>query len=304
MANKKKRDAPHRTATRKPDRVVISRSGRGYRPQPLRSTKDAVNALLVEGEADGLLAQLPALLWIDAVAYQQLPSNLCLAASHSLRQAYRWLGLQADVVPVTLAIEDVSGRSGGAMYGNARPHFTSDADGDGFIGHCILRLPELGRFIDATAGQFPQIAAGTGAPIVGRDVTGTHDLLDPNASPLSGIAVQRENWLLTYRPVERGYAPVVYEHGPYATAEGRDGWHENGMKLVAQALALLSVDPDVTARARTASCPRLDPLLTAITGARWTPSEEQLDLFVFPDGSQQQLRNLSLPLNSPAPLLP
>jgi len=281
-----------------------SRPSPGYRPQPLRSTEDAVAALLEEGEADGLLAQLPALLWIDAVAYQQLPSNLCLAASHSLRQAYRWLGLQADVVPVTLAIEDAAGRSGGTMYGNSRPHFTSDTAGDGFVGHCILRLPELGRFVDATAGQFPQIAAGTGAPIVGRDVTGTHDLLDPAADRPGGIALQRENWVLTYRPVERGYAGVVYEQGPYVTAEGRDGWYENGMKIVAQALALLAVDPDIAARARTASCPRLDLLLTAIADARWTPSEEQLDLFVFPDGSQQQLRNLSLPPNSPAPLLP
>jgi len=234
----KKRGTPHRTATRKPDRVVTSRSGPGYRPQPLRSTKAAVATLLEGGEADRLLAQMPALLWVDTMAYQQLPSNLCLAASHSLRQAYRWLGLQADVVPVTLAIEDVSGRVGGMLYGNARLQFTSDAVGDGFAGHCILRLPELGRFVDATAGQFPQIAVGAGAPVVGRDVTGTHDLLDPHAARPGGIALQREDWILTYRPVERGYAAVVYDQGPYATAEGRDGWHENGMRLVAQTLAL------------------------------------------------------------------
>jgi hypothetical protein len=111
---------------------VSSRPNRpspGYRPQPLRSTKDAVAALLEEGQADGLLAHAAGVAvdrrhGLPATALQPLP-----VASQSLRQAYRCLGLQADVVPVTLAIEDAAGRSGRTMYGNARPHFTSDTAG-------------------------------------------------------------------------------------------------------------------------------------------------------------------------------
>jgi hypothetical protein len=296
---KKKRTAPLRTATRKPDRLPPARSRPGYRVVPLRSDPSVIEGLLEIGQPEQMLMLLPALLWVDTVAFQQLPSNVCLDAAHTLRQTYRWLGMRADVVPVQLAVEHAAGRRPGSMYGSARPHYRTDS----FVGHCVLRLPDAHRFVDATVGQFPQIAAGTGAPIVGLDPSGSVNLLEASDSQSARLVVPREDWILSYLPVESEYASVVYE-GPCATPAARAGFYEQGLRFAAQLLGTLTVGPEVTARARQAALPRLGALLDAVTGATWSPADDRLDSFTFPDGTIRQLRNLPLPVGTPPPLPP
>lgn len=293
---KKKRSGPLRMATRKPDRPEVVRTRAGYRPQPLRSDASILQSLVLGGEAQQQLMLLPALIWVDSMAYSKLPSNMCLDAAHTLRQVYLWLGMRANVIPVQLMVEPVAGSQGGTRYGNEHPHY----NGDRFAGHCILHLPDDGRFIDATVGQFPEIARGTGAPIVGRARDG-EGLGEAVAQSGSLLVVQREKWFLTYQPVEPQYANIVYE-GPCATSEARFSFQENGMKIVAQMVAMLNLDPDVAARAQHTSSPRLGPLMTAVATARWAAEDDRLDLFTFPDGSARQLRDIPLPEGTAPPL--
>jgi len=294
--SKKKRTAPHRTATRKPDRPQVVSVRPSYRPQPLRVDEEVIAGLLLQGEPEHLIVMLPTLLWIDAAAHHRLPPNLCLEAAHTLRQAYLWLGLQADIIPVRLDLEHRSGRRTGTRYGSDRAHYS----GTDFVGHCVLHLPEMGRMIDATVGQFPEIARGTGAPIVGKDAFSTGGVTDGFHTPGVKIKLIREDWILTYAPVPEPYSSVVYE-GPCATPEAQAGFYSNGLRLASHVMAALNVEESCAGRARQLGLPRLNALMDAVTGAQWTPEDDQLDLFTFPDGTRQPLRDLPLPAGTPPP---
>ncbi len=294
IAVKKKKRVPNRTATRKPMDPTASPAPRasknqaGYRPMRLTSDPNMILTLLQRGEPDQLLTLLPPLILLDHVANSGAPGNVCLHAAHELRVVYTALGVPVEIKPVRLEVRDLE-RRGGTAYGVEEPHFT---DADDFVGHCVLRLPSLDRLVDATVGQFPDVARRDGSPLVGRTAFALQGT-DPGAAPWpkgSQIRARRQNLELRYKVLDPAYDKVVFS-GPAASAQFQRAIFHNGLNTLAQMVATLSQYEDAARRARNASAPTLPALLDAVAGAEWTPSPEQPDHFIR-DGADIRLRDL------------
>ncbi|PPK91910.1 hypothetical protein CLV92_12029 [Kineococcus xinjiangensis] len=288
MKNKR---TPNRTATRKPvDATTTSRGSRGrqgYRPQRLVSDPRLIPMLLERGEPIHLLTLLPTLIFLDHLHHHGLPGNACLEAAHSMRVTYTALGVPVEIKPVRL---EVHGAHGGNAYGSLEPHFTEAGD---FAGHCVLRFPTLDRFLDATIGQFPDVARRDPGPMLGRTAF-TLNGEDPGAGPWPAgarLSVSRKDLELRYVAVDPAHDATLFS-GPAAGEDFLRGTLHNGLALLGQTVATLASDDDAAARARSASiAPHLPVLLDAVAGAEWTPEPGEGDHFTR-DGATIRLRDL------------
>ncbi|GAB7192780.1 hypothetical protein NUM3379_34890 [Kineococcus sp. NUM-3379] len=284
-----KKKAPNRTATRKPvDPTAtprVPRERQSYRPRPLVSDPEVIVALLERGQPLHLLTMLPSCIFLDHIASNGLPGNACIDAAHALRVTYLALGVPAEIKPVRL---EVHGPHGGTAYGTDDPHFTDDGQ---FVGHCVLRLPTLDRFLDATIGQFPDVARRNPSPMLGRTaevMAGT----DPGHGPWPAGAqfnTTRKDLLLRYIAVDPAHDETVYA-GPVTRDDVQRGIIHNGLALLGQTVAALSSYDDAAARARQAGAPHLPALLDVAAGAEWTPGPGQGDHFTR-DGVTIRLRD-------------
>ena len=250
-------------------------SGRRYRPRPLVSNEELLQHVVLNGDPEQLYLMLPPLLWVDVLSAQQRPSNLCVQSAHALRHAYAGLGVPTSIQCVELAVTDAGG--GGTRYGSPQPHYV----GDRFVGHCILQLPQQGRLVDATVEQFPELALGMG-PLILRCAAP-----EGQATPQALMVAQRGRWDLAYTPVQAPFAEAAYG-GLNATAASQEILRENGLHILSWTLAMLSM-PGVQERARQASAPRLNELLDAVQGLKWTPIPGPVDTFATPTGTPWRL---------------
>lgn len=281
-----KRRAPNRTATRKPVELDARSTPRtppgrlGYRPQRLSSDPSMIARLLEHAEPHLILAMLPALIFLDHVAYRGAPGNVCLRAAHELRVVYIALGVPVEIKPVRL---EVHGPRGGTAYGTDEPHFTNTGD---FVGHCVLRFPTLDRFLDATVGQFPDVARRSGSPMLGRTVYAAQGT-DPRSGPWPAgarFSTVRGDLELRYIALDPGYDQVLLD-GAAASEEFRRATLHNGLNLLAQTITMLSTFDVAARKLRSANVPHLPVLLDAVQGAEWTPSPERADHFTRDDAT-------------------
>jgi hypothetical protein len=111
--------------------------------------------------------------------------------------------------------------------------------------HCILTLPGDQRFVDATVGQYPQIAQLRLGPICGRSVTMAGGSAAQRAAlAQSGrmphgahMAVQRQNLTLLYTLASDTATQVILRHP--SVQDHRQAHRRAGINLAALALQFL-----------------------------------------------------------------
>jgi hypothetical protein len=251
----------------------VAASGK-YRPERVKINEKLIANVVFAGEPDHLYTMLPALILLDHAAHNKLPGNFCLDAARILQRVYRELGVRSGIVPVQLAVRDSQGA--GTMYGSPTPHY----DGTSFVGHCVLMLPDDGRLIDATVGQFPDVAERDTAPVI---AVGTSQMG-------INIAVPRKDLTLMYQPVDTAHHRVC-EDGP-SSPEIDAHYQHAAAVILAELLSMMTLTPEVEIRARRARPPRIGDLLNVLKDGRWEPREGARDLFRFPDGQEQRLGDL------------
>ncbi|OEJ28913.1 hypothetical protein AS594_35320 [Streptomyces agglomeratus] len=97
--------------------------------------------MLQHAKPDQLVELVLPYLWV-ALADGRVPANVCVDACMTLRNAYGQLGVGAELLPVDLVIQNKDGS--GTRYGSLTPRWT----GASWNGHCVLVLPDSGRFVD------------------------------------------------------------------------------------------------------------------------------------------------------------
>lgn len=118
---------------------------RAYRIEPLSIDLERCLAGAASNAPDFAVALVPAALVVDWMRTN--PANVCAQACLHLVDAYRLLGVEANIVPVTVAIKEGSNL---ACYGEDPPRW----DDNVYVGHCIVSLPDAERFVDPTIQQF------------------------------------------------------------------------------------------------------------------------------------------------------
>lgn len=116
-----------------------------YRIKPLRIDLKQCLTAAAGGDPDFAVVLVPAALTVDWMRTH--PANACAQACIHLVDVYRLLGVEAHIVPVTVAIKEGLNL---ACYGEDPPTW----DDTVFVGHCIVHLPGVGRFVDPTVQQF------------------------------------------------------------------------------------------------------------------------------------------------------
>ena len=287
---KKRRREPNRTATRKP--ATTARAGSGPRPGPgtqrLRASTQALGKLLAGAPPDSLVPLLVPILWLHHV--DGLPGNLCVDAAYTLRYAYAQFGIRAEIMPVDLVIQD--SRTGATvMHGRPDPHWEDNQ----YVGHCVLRLPDDGRFVDATVEQYREISRLHLGPIVGRTVLSTGPV-DAGRPVLAGthFGVSRQHLMLLYTASGSEAAVDLASHP--LIREGQPLYQRAGLNLASHALLAL-LDPAVIDRARQSPYPRLHALLDALTGRAHQITDDGDWYFLTPE--PQRLDELTLPPSTP-----
>lgn len=296
---KGRKGTPNRMATRKPSagRVTTPSPPPGdYMPGRLRASEKALGNLLASATPESLVPMLVPFLWLHHV--DGLPGNMCIDAAFVLRYAYEQFGLQAELMPVNLVIENaVTGKT--VRHGEPNPGW----EGGQFTGHCVLRLPGSARFVDVTAEQYLQIARLRLGPIIGRVAYSTQpvDLARPIPSG-TVFAVRRENLNLIYTVAPPSVAHDIENH--VLAIDAKRSYRRAGINLASHALMALR-HPDVFERARQSPYPRLHAFLDAVTG------ESHVDdagdwRYLIPDdsGELKALRLDEIPLPADLPPTP
>lgn len=296
---KSSRKPPNRTATRKPVPAGTvqphPRSSLGYEPQRLKAPVKTLGGVLEAGTPDMLVNLLPPLLWQVHAEGQR--GNHCVDAAFTLRYAYAQLGIRSQLLPVDLVIRD--GRGEMVMHGSATPGWS----GEQYTGHCILALPDSGRFIDATAEQYPLISRLKMGPVMGRAVTTTGNANGEGmTSPGAVHGVQRGDLLLVYTVAAKQYATVIEDEPRIRDAQPE--YRRTGVNLASHVLAALR-HPDVIERARMVPNPRLQALLDVlgdtIDDADATDSPDWFHMIPDEHGVPQRLRLDEIPLPEGTP---
>ena len=222
-------------------------------------SEDRLGRIVTEAPAD----RLP--LWLLPHLYRYYASgsraNHCVDAALTLAAAFGVVGIPARPWPVELVIASGAGRRPVRYGGNGR------WDGNDFRGHCVLWLPEHGHFVDVTLEQFRE-AAGHG-PLIGRVAAGvdratgqptTRDWITGGGTAV----VQRPGYMLEYTAGSAAQASDLLA-APLVRMNEL-GHRRAGTNLASQALLMLTVTPEVVARARSGPFPRLRQLLDALEG--------------------------------------
>ncbi|MGW4094309.1 hypothetical protein ACWEH3_31225 [Nocardia sp. NPDC004718] len=117
--------------------------------------------MLAAAPPDQLVEMLPPMLWLHQSSGVQ--ANLPVLVALTLQHAYDVIGVQARPTAMELAIAH---RTRGTLtrYGGGGAFF----EGEHFNGHCVLRLPGGGRWIDATVTRYPEARASSPLPMIGR----------------------------------------------------------------------------------------------------------------------------------------
>jgi hypothetical protein len=213
-------------------------------------------------------------------------ANHCIDAALTLAAAFGQFGISAQAWPVELVINPADGRAATRYGANPR------CDGEDFRGHCVLWLPEQQHFVDVTLEQFAETARQE--PLIGRavlavdPVTGRGTAVDWAAAGGTAV-VQRPTCRLEYTAGTPQQAHDILA-APVVRANAA-GHHRAGTNLAAQTVRLLTVSPDVLARARSAPFPRLRRLLDTLTGVPAEADSEGNWRFTVagPDGPQRLL---------------
>ncbi|MFE7111796.1 hypothetical protein ACFU98_29635 [Streptomyces sp. NPDC057575] len=261
---------------------------------PFRGSLDHASAMLEHAKPDQIVELVLPYLWAS-LADGRIPANVCVDACMTLRNAYGQLGVRAELLPVTLEIRSEDGSR--IRYGSLTPAWT----GTTWNGHCVLALPDSGRFVDATVEQFSEVREVGNGPLVGKAVFSTHAprvglMMEPGAQ----VMAQRGDLVLTYTAAGPEALASVVEH-PEAAAHA-EGHRRTGVNVASFALVALRSE-DVRGRAMQAPYPRLRALLRAVGNAPHEGDEAGDVRFFLPDqnGEEQWLRLDEIPLPPSVP---
>ncbi|MER5509322.1 hypothetical protein ABT052_28895 [Streptomyces sp. NPDC002766] len=249
--------------------------------------------MLQNAKPDQLVELVLPYLW--AAIADGNPSNICVDACQTLRNAYGQLGVRAELQPVNLVIQDRNGNR--VRYGSLQPTWT----GTSWNGHCLLVLPDAERIVDATVEQFDKVREVGMGPLVGKAVLSTSSangggLMEPDAQ----VVFKRGDLVLTYTIAGPEALASILEH-PEVTAHADDHRH-SGMKLASLTLDALRSE-DVRGRAMQTPYPRLRALLRTVGDAPYEADEAQDIRFRVPDedGRERWLRLDEIPLPPTTP---
>jgi len=138
---------------------------RAYQVQPLSIDLEQCLAKAASNGGDFAVAIVPTAL---AVAWMRTgPASVCAQACIHLVDTYQLLGVDANIVPVTVSVAEGPNI---ACYGEDPPRW----DDTVYVGHCIVNLPGIGRFIDPTIQQFDGFQRRK-YPYIGKTVFNSHD---------------------------------------------------------------------------------------------------------------------------------
>ncbi|OAR25055.1 hypothetical protein A8W25_28745 [Streptomyces sp. ERV7] len=254
---------------------------------------DLMARMLEHAKPDQIVELVLPFLWA-ALSDGRAPANICVDACMTLRNAYGQLGVRAELLPVTVAIQKKDG--GGTLYGSLTPRWK----GTEWNGHCALVLPDSERFVDPTIEQFDEVRRVGMGPMVGKVAMSTREdgsLVEPGAK----VMLQRGDLVVTYTVAGPEALASIVEH-PEAIAHA-DGHRRTGVNTASLTLAALRAE-GVRDRAMQAPHPRLHTLLQAVGDAPYESDEAQDVRFHLPDqsGQEQWLRldEIPLPPSTPA----
>ncbi|MDH2393982.1 hypothetical protein QCN29_35585 [Streptomyces sp. HNM0663] len=248
--------------------------------------------MLEHAKPDQLVELVLPSLWV-ALADGRVPANVCVDACLTLRSAYGQLGVRAELLPVDLAIRNRHGE--GVRYGSLTPSWT----GTSWNGHCVLVLPDSGRFVDATVEQFDEVRKIGMGPMVGKvalSLAGDGSLMEPGAQ----VVLQRGDLVLTYTVAGPQALASITEHPEVAAHT--DAHRRTGVNTASFTLVALRGE-DVRGRAMQAPYPRLRALLRAVGDAPYEADEAGDVRFCLPDhdGAERWLRLDEIPLPPTTP---
>ncbi|MFJ1611034.1 hypothetical protein ACIOHS_48320 [Streptomyces sp. NPDC088253] len=109
--------------------------------------------ILEQAPPDALVELLLPNLWAGIAQESGAPANICVDSCLTLKYAYGQLGICAELALADLTLREANGD--GVRHGTPEPSWNDD--GAVFNGHCILLLPDSGRHVDATVGQFAKV---------------------------------------------------------------------------------------------------------------------------------------------------
>jgi|GEM_PF-2639265 len=174
MPKSKRRKAPSRKPAPKrkipfAKKLVVYPDGRqerrAYQVQPLSIDLEQCLAKGASNGGDFAVAIVPTALTVEWM--RTSPASVCAQACIHLVDAYRLLGVEANIVPVTVTVAEGANM---ACYGEDPPRW----DDTVYVGHCIVNLPGVGRFIDPTIQQFDGFQRRK-YPYIGKTVFSSHD---------------------------------------------------------------------------------------------------------------------------------
>ena len=219
--------------------------------------------------------------------FRGYPGNICVDACLTLRHAFGQFGITAELRAVQLVIRMPSGRR--IQRAGPEPAW----DGARLAGHCVLWLPETGRFIDPTAEQFPEVARYKKGPIVGR-ATATGGL--PAGVRLD---IPRGDLTLEYTVLD-GECTAAIVNAPRVSSQS-DQIRRMGINIASWAVVCLR-DPNFIDKGRAAPYPRLRALLDAVEAAPAEVAEDKNWRFTIdgPGGTSRFLLDeIPLPPGTP-----
>jgi len=252
---------------------------------------------------EAVIPVLTTVLWTGIM--QGEPANVCVDGCRTIAYALAQFGIATELRAVDLAIRDQ--RSGRGLFRTRpQPHW----DGATLVGgHCILTLPDHGRYIDPTIEQYPEVATLGLGPIVGR--CGAQ--LDPNTGQVisadgppgrlaagTPMAVQREHLLLMYMVSDDDITHLITD-SPWVS-HTRDAHFRAGVNLAS--LVISGLSGHMRTQAAQAAYPRLHALLDVLDGVPISEPAADRDVWFNlpgPHGNTQPLRldELTLPPGSP-----
>lgn len=116
-----------------------------YRPGRLRTDVRTLLEGSAQASIEFALTALPVTMLLSH--YEGKPATVCAQVCMQLADVFALLGIESHATPVTVAVKE---RGQTAFYGSESPRW----EGTEFVGHCVLWIPALGRFVDATVQQF------------------------------------------------------------------------------------------------------------------------------------------------------
>ncbi|MFJ4931573.1 hypothetical protein [Streptomyces sp. NPDC088736] len=254
--------------------------------------------ILEKAPPDALVELLLPQLWAGIAEESGAPANICVDSCLTLKYAYGQLGIRAELALADLTIREANGD--GVLHGTPEP--TWSEDGTRFNGHCILLLPDSGRYVDATVEQFKKVREQTGGPLIGRSVAST-TTVEPGQllPPGSQLVVQRGSIVMMYTLSHLSTREVIDDQ-PWIRQHAHRHFRAgvNLASLVVDALRMA----EVIGRARQAPYPRLRALLRALGDAPLEIDGNRDARFALSgtDGARSlRLDEVPLPAPTPAP---